>query len=216
LCRKHYGRNHKHGTTELQPRTRAKCVICGEPVRAREWCSLHYQRWRTTGDPLTEPRKPSRERSAQLAREEAETGLRKCVTCKELKPLDEFAAYEYGRNGRSPSCKPCRKATSQAAHKRRKQRDPEQQQRQARKGHLLRKYGLTPEAYDALVESQEGRCAACGATPDQLCVDHDHATGAVRELLCNGCNCALGHVGDDADRLLLLIAYLRRHTVAAA
>lgn len=37
-------------------------------------------------------------------------------------------------------------------------------------------------------EWQDGRCAICGMTTDQLLEDHDHATGDTRGFLCNRCN----------------------------
>jgi hypothetical protein len=58
-------------------------------------------------------------------------------------------------------------------------------------------YGITPQDYDRLFQLQGGRCAICGRRPQtkRLAVDHDHATGAVRGLLCasneNGCNRAV-------------------------
>src|SRR5437879_6389950 len=69
-----------------------------------------------------------------------------------------------------------------------------------RKSHLKRKYGLTLEAFDALLASQGGGCAICGR-PDADNVDHDHRTGRVRGLLCFNCNVAIGHIADDEDRL---------------
>jgi hypothetical protein len=52
-------------------------------------------------------------------------------------------------------------------------------------------YGLTPEAYDSLLEKQGGKCAIC-KQEKPLCVDHCHATGRVRGLLCRACNFAVG------------------------
>lgn len=210
LCRKHYGRKRRQGTTEVQMRTRAKCVICGEPARARGLCGLHYQRWRTTGDPLTEPLKPSKTRAEQLAREEAETGMRKCITCKELKPLDDFAEYSYGRNGRCPSCKPCRKALGKATYESRKQRDPEGLRRKSRNVHLRAQYGMTVNQFDAMTAQQRGRCAACGKQT-KLVLDHDHETGDIRGLICNPCNLALGFAEDSIKRLRELTVYLVTH-----
>lgn len=79
----------------------------------------------------------------------------------------------------------------------------------------LSRYGLTLEAYDALMERQGGVCAACGDRPTKgkgrrLHVDHDHATGTVRGLLCQACNLAIGHTGDKVERLRGLIKYLER------
>jgi len=61
-----------------------------------------------------------------------------------------------------------------------------------------RKYGLTPAQVDALFISQGGACKLCRipAEPQRLVVDHDHRTGAVRGLLCFGCNHWLKSIED--------------------
>lgn len=76
-----------------------------------------------------------------------------------------------------------------------------------------RLYGITTEAYEALLEQQGGHCATCPSTV-KLSVDHDHVTGAVRGILCHGCNAALGFARDDADRLRALAAYIEAFTRA--
>lgn len=77
---------------------------------------------------------------------------------------------------------------------------------------LLRtQYGMTLDDYDELVRRQGNRCLICGQTPPDgqlLHVDHDHETGAIRGLLCNTCNRALGMFGDDLDRVRAAVAYL--------
>lgn len=57
----------------------------------------------------------------------------------------------------------------------------------------LRQYGLTVEQFDAMVIDQLGLCEICGAADKRLCIDHDHRTNAVRGLLCNTCNLAMGY-----------------------
>jgi hypothetical protein len=62
-----------------------------------------------------------------------------------------------------------------------------------RRGQLKRQYGLSPADYDALLAKQDGVCATCGKpSKETLCVDHCHATGTIRGLLCRQCNFALG------------------------
>ncbi len=64
-------------------------------------------------------------------------------------------------------------------------------ERQAR---LKRKYGLTPEEVERMRVEQENKCPICTREfNDQrkFKIDHDHATGAVRGLLCNRCNAHL-------------------------
>jgi hypothetical protein len=57
------------------------------------------------------------------------------------------------------------------------------------------KYGITPEQYDAMVLSQEGRCGICECplTETGTHLDHSHVTGKVRGILCNRCNVGLGY-----------------------
>lgn len=176
-------------------------------------CDKHYRRFRKTGDPeATLPRRPS-DASLRLTAEENAAGLRTCKACGETKLLTDFPFRSKARNHRDPNCKPCRNAQNAAANERRKVRDPERVRREARSVHLRNKYGLTLEAYDVRVEAQGGRCAACDTPTEHLLVDHDHVTGEVRDLLCNGCNCSLGHAGDSIERLRQLIAYLERHAM---
>ena len=59
--------------------------------------------------------------------------------------------------------------------------------------HLKRKYNLTREEYNLMLDEQDNCCACCGEpfirTPN---VDHDHTTGVVRGILCTSCNVGLG------------------------
>lgn len=57
---------------------------------------------------------------------------------------------------------------------------------------LKRRYGLTAMAWGRMAAAQDGRCGVCAQAPDELVVDHDHATGRVRALLCRRCNMLVG------------------------
>lgn len=95
-----------------------------------------------------------------------------------------------------------------------RQRDPERAARISRK-HLLKKlYGLTPEQYEEMLAAQGGGCAICGDPPGerQHAVDHDHATGEVRGILCHSCNLSIGGFRDDPSLLVAAIDYLMDHS----
>lgn len=85
----------------------------------------------------------------------------------------------------------------------------------ARLNHVRRKYGLSREAYTQLVERAGGVCMICGGVQTirgktELAVDHDHATGEVRGLLCYHCNAGIGHFRDDPELLARAIRYLEK------
>jgi hypothetical protein len=75
-----------------------------------------------------------------------------------------------------------------------------------------RNHHITPEEYEQRLLDQHGGCAICGGNRDKrrLCVDHDHATSAIRGLLCHKCNLALGHMDDRVDWLQKAIEYLQK------
>jgi len=75
------------------------------------------------------------------------------------------------------------------------------------------RYDFTLKDYESLLTAQGHRCAICGRVSgndhgDRLFIDHDHDAGAVRGLLCNRCNSALGYFGDSPKRLRRAAAYL--------
>lgn len=74
----------------------------------------------------------------------------------------------------------------------RKEQDP-QRRANTRRQWL---YGITAEQYNEMVENQASRCALC-CKDDELVVDHCHAEGHVRRLLCRNCNTGLGMFKDN-------------------
>ena len=152
-------------------------------------------------------------------------------------PLDQFYRAKGTRDGLRGDCRTCfqkrasarYRANPEAAKERTRrwqQENPERyraQQQKAkesgakkladRKSHLKRKYGMTIEDYDGMLEAQGGGCAICGRAPRpdiSLHVDHDHETGRIRGLLCFPCNNTLGDFEDDPARLYAAADYLTR------
>ena len=81
----------------------------------------------------------------------------------------------------------------------------------------LRRYGITREWYDKTLALQGGGCAICHTKEvgrkghTHLHVDHDHATGIVRGLLCDRCNKGLGYFKDNESSLASAAEYLEKH-----
>jgi len=80
--------------------------------------------------------------------------------------------------------------------------------RSAWKAGLRRRYGLTADAWWALLIDQAGRCAVCADPMQDPYVDHEHVTGKVRGLVHRVCNFAVaavenwGHLLEPAKRYL--------------
>jgi hypothetical protein len=67
--------------------------------------------------------------------------------------------------------------------------------------YLKQKYGMTPGEYEALLDLQRGLCAICECELRHPYIDHSHATGAIRGLLCASCNPLIGKYSDDPEAL---------------
>ncbi|SRR6266487_4083654 len=86
------------------------------------------------------------------------------------------------------------------------------------KVHIKRTYRITEQDYNTLLQEQGGVCASCGKPETvfdlrtnslrKLSIDHCHTTDAVRGLLCNGCNQALGYLREDPERIKALLKYV--------
>jgi hypothetical protein len=140
-------------------------------------------------------------RNDKLAR-----GVCYCPLCKMELPVREFNKNASSPTGLCWSCRACTSARNKIAWK----EDPEKKRAYQRKA----VYGLSEEGFQALFSAQGGVCAICGGPPTPkrktLSVDHCHASGAVRGLLCGPCNAGLGNFKDSPEQLQKAIDYLRK------
>lgn len=160
-----------------------------------------------------------------LLERRAEVATKRCTCCKTVKPISDFYPKRTGSKHYS-TCKECGKAKSRQAYadnrdkrlaySRRYIETPEGQAVQKRSA-LKFRYGITLEAYAALLAVQEGRCAICradqpgGRWNKNFFVDHDHRTKMVRGLLCHNCNAGVGHFFEDPVRMQRAIEYVLKH-----
>ena len=73
-----------------------------------------------------------------------------------------------------------------------------------------RRYGITAIEYLGMLISQHHRCAICQHIRP-LHIDHCHATGKVRGLVCITCNTVMGMYKDDPDRLRATADYIEEN-----
>lgn len=92
----------------------------------------------------------------------------------------------------------------------------------SRNFYLQRRYGITLDEFNEKLGQQGNGCAICGSVSgkankkhDRLTVDHNHATGELRGILCHKCNFGLGHFGDDIELLLKAIEYLKSYNLVS-
>ena len=93
-----------------------------------------------------------------------------------------------------------------------------ERQRRYRERKKLKQFNISQSVFESMKNSQNNTCAICNnpetrlykkTTLMPLSLDHDHATGKVRKLLCSRCNLTLGKCRDDIKLLTAMIDYLR-------
>ena len=138
-----------------------------------------------------------------------------CPKCKKDLLRDKFGTFS--RGGKRFSRAYCRQCESILQTRWAREnpdkvwgnRNPEARVRAAANSHLKRKYGVTLDWYEDQVKQRDGNCDMCHKVPSKaLCVDHEHATGRIRGLLCDKCNIALGLFGDNVETIKRAITYV--------
>jgi len=128
-------------------------------------------------------------------------GFTWCPDCGEVKPITDYPRTRSSASGHHSYCKPCHNLRGKVS---------KDKVGGSRTYHLKRRYGLSAEDADAMLEAQGGLCAICQAAPAAH-VDHDHETGAVRAPLCFNCNGGLGQFRDDPRVLRAAAEYVEEH-----
>lgn len=124
----------------------------------------------------------------------------RCSTCKETKPETDFGIRKGRPRGRHWQCRLCKAAWNRGYRKRHPDRV-----RKTNQHSKLRIYGVSPEQY---AEAAKSGCQICGSKTE-LHIDHDHATGRFRGILCRPHNLGIGFFRDDPELLAKAIMYLQ-------
>lgn len=140
----------------------------------------------------------------------------RCSCCKLTKPVTDFP-------GAHNWCRSCHAAKARERREIYGARDP-----MVMREWELRRYGLTPDAFDAMLAAQGGTCAICRASEPGgrgvWHVDHDHSCHARKQacskcrrgLLCSRCNIGIGNLRDDPVIIKAALDYITAHRQASA
>jgi hypothetical protein len=134
-------------------------------------------------------------------RERDDEGRKYCRMGDHWLPEEDFGVAGWTSDGLRSTCRACSRPARRRA---------------SRRAQLKALYGLTEEAYCAMLLAQGGSCAICGTDDPggngapSMHVDHCHRTGRVRGLLCSRCNLAIGNLEDSPDLLRIAADYLER------
>ena len=131
-----------------------------------------------------------------------------CKFCKKLYKIDSAhwgLKKNYGK--RKDTVLYCSKKLKEQKHKANMSRTPYSIETY-RKYIIKGRYNITIQQYQEMLLIQDGKCKICDTVMTKPHIDHDHASGRIRGLLCRGCNWGLGHFKDDTKYLQSAIKYL--------
>ena len=85
-----------------------------------------------------------------------------------------------------------------------------------------KKYGVDESGFEVLWIAFKGKCGICsndlalprkgrGQQLDVVAIDHDHASGNIRGLLCHACNRGLGYFKDNPESLINAAKWVKNH-----
>jgi hypothetical protein len=134
----------------------------------------------------------------RIQKETNPSGQYRCSKCRDWKLPTEFNKNKYQKSGLNCACRSCMII-------------------EMRKYNLPAKYGISVATYAEMLLAQGGKCECCkvafvydGVKSMRPCVDHNHKTNEVRDLICGRCNLAAGNVNDSSLKAEQVSAYLRK------
>lgn len=169
------------------------CKHKGRKIKARGLCGSCYNNQITTG-----------------ALEKIQSGV--CPMC-------EKESRAISKSGNMASyCQTCLRRSDRKW----KSDNPERWAQHQWKAKLKHKFGITPDIYQKMWDTQQGKCAICycellkplstkGCEANKACLDHNHTTNKVRAILCSLCNAAIGKMKDSPSILRSAADYLEKH-----
>ena len=189
------------------------CRVCRQTLPISKFATYKRNSDRRHRAVCISCQKTERFKSASLFGDATE---KRCTVCLAMLPYTAFSPNGVSKTtGMKYLAAACRKCSSRKVAK-----IVEANPDFYRDKHMKRLYGVSLAEYNRLFEEQGGTCAICkkperAADPRsglrRLSVDHSHATGTHRALLCTSCNRGLGLFQDCPELLRVAAIYLDSH-----
>lgn len=160
--------------------------------------------------PIERPDLAARNRARGKGHRRDAHGKKECVTCRSWQDEENFFAHGTTVDRLSPRCRACANEYQKVWARENRSRVRDNQRKI--------KYGITPQEWDAMFESQGRACAICKVdepgkgSKGQWNTDHNHLTGKVRGILCWPCNTAIGKFKDNPATLRRAADYLEEES----
>lgn len=240
LCDTHYQMNRKHGRTHriLQLYDGQLCSEegCKSPARVCGYCRAHYIVARRSG--ALHPGKYKRDhplyslwwvrRQHKILAAEWHDDFQRFLADVGERPGQYFTLVTLRDGPFGPDnfrwreqIKRKKGETKRSFYARKWQAQVQARPAWNRQRDLARKYKISPEQYQQMLTEQNGVCAICRGPETRfdsrlgiltrLAVDHCHATGKVRGLLCSRCNVTIGRINESIDLLRAMEVYMQHH-----
>ncbi len=145
----------------------------------------------------------------------------RCIGCGKKYHADRYVNQKEKISGQIAAYRAGNKDKLNEAGKVWRSKNPDKVKHYQRTTNLKKNFGLSIADYEKMAEAQNNACAIC-LTPEtfvhkakgqvaRLAVDHCHASGKIRKLLCANCNRALGLFNDNPYIMEFAAKYIRAH-----
>ena len=195
--------------------TACSVAECQREHHARGWCLTHYMQFKRGAEPAGLIRSRVREKPPECV----EDGCLEPVKAKGLCKAHYQRFLRHGHTRYRDRKKPAKRCLIDGCDNVLYAKDL--CHAHYAKQRKWRAAGVDAARYQEMLREQGGVCAICaqperapdkasGKTKD-LAIDHCHATGAIRALLCSNCNRGLGLFNDDVALLAKAQSYVLYH-----
>lgn len=134
--------------------------------------------------------------------------MKKCTKCGIEKSFTDFPKDKSRKDGHYSYCKSCNSRNAKSYYEGRKgeiliyqkeyrAKNEAYIKEYKAKRYLTKQYGISESEVTELIVQQNGQCEICKEDISaKRHIDHNHASGEIRGLLCSSCNRALGYFKD--------------------